>query len=629
VGGILRDVFTMGARPIAIGDALCFGSPREKMRYLVNGVVSGIGHYGNCFGAPTVCGHTVSHPSYDGNILVNAFALGVVKKDGIFLGEASGVGNPVIYVGAKTGRDGIHGATMASESFDDESEQKRPTVQVGDPFMEKLLLEACLEAMKLDGILGIQDMGAAGLTSSSVEMASRSGTGVHLNLDKVPLRAAGMTPYEIMLSESQERMLLVCEKGKEESLFEVFRRWELDACVVGEVTNTGKLTLNWHGEEVAALPIDALVEAAPKYDRPQKAYDLPAALPTDHPDIDDANSVLTRMLAHPDVASKRWIYEQYDHEVRLNTLRRPGKGDAAVVNVPNTGRAVAISIDCQPRKVRIAPFAGGARTICEAAMNVAAVGAKPLAVTDCMNFGNPERPEIMWQFAQCVDGMAKACGVLKSPVISGNVSLYNETNERSIDPTPMVGMVGLFEDRRKHVGSAFGSDQVILLLGAPATTTMDLGGSLYAETELDKNLPLTEPDLESVREVCNLMPSLVRNGVVAAAHDVSDGGVAVALAEMCIAGRVGANVALPRGDRMDVALFGEPEAYMIVACERQQVDALEAAAEQAGVMVFKAGRTGGDSLSVSMGGKTLVDLPVQMLADHWQNGFTRSFDLES
>src|SRR5688572_25888877 len=446
VGGILRDIFTMGARPIAVLDSLRFGtlnndhSDAPRMKYLVDGVVRGISGYGNCIGIPTIGGETSFHASYNGNILVNVFALGVTRAEKIFKGTASGVGNPVIYVGSKTGRDGIHGATMASAEFDEASEEKRPTVQVGDPFTEKLLLEACLEIMDSDAVVGIQDMGAAGLTSSSFEMAGRAGTGIRMHLDRVPVRESGMTPYEIMLSESQERMLIVAKQGREQEVIRTFEKWDLNAAVVGEVTDDGFVRLFWHGEEAAAIPVDPISTEAPVYERPlaRGAYmdDIAPVLQRDPQPDGDLTDVLLRLLASANLASKHWIFEQYDTTVRTNTIAGPEKRDAAVVRVKETGRALAMSSDVNPVYCYLDPYEGGKQAVAEAARNIAASGGRPVAITDCLNFGSPERPEIMWQFAECIRGISDACRALETPVVSGNVSFYNETEGRGIHPTP-------------------------------------------------------------------------------------------------------------------------------------------------------------------------------------------------
>ena len=448
VGGILRDVFTMGARPVANMNALRFGDPNHpKTKHLVSGVVGGIGGYGNCIGIPTVGGEVNFHPSYNGNILVNAMTVGIAKKDKIFYSAAAGIGNPVVYVGSKTGRDGIHGATMASAEFDDDSEEKKPTVQVGDPFTEKLLLEACLELMKEDAIIAIQDMGAAGLTSSSIEMASKGNVGIDINLSKVPMRAANMTAYELMLSESQERMLMVIQPKKEELARSIFKKWDLEFEVIGEVTDTKKLILHMDGEEQASIPINILVEDAPEYQRDYIVNDPSPLISFESKDFEDKDilSDLLKMISHPNLCSRKWIWEQYDHMVMADTVVRPGS-DAAVVRVHGTNKGIAISTDCSPTYCRHNPYEGGKHAVVETWRNIVASGAEPIAITDCMNFGNPEKPEIMGQFVECIRGMGDACSKLNYPVISGNVSLYNETNGEGIYPTPAIGGVGLIRD---------------------------------------------------------------------------------------------------------------------------------------------------------------------------------------
>src|SRR5438094_5069066 len=437
VGGILRDIFTMGARPIACLDSLRFGGlDAPRMKYLVDGVVRGIAGYGNCIGIPTVGGETSFHASYNGNILVNVFALGVAKREGIFKGTASGVGNPVSYVGSKTGRDGIHGATMASAEFDETTEEKRPTVQVGDPFTEKLLLEACLEIMSSDAVVGIQDMGAAGLTSSSFEMAGRAGTGVRLDLDGVPVRESGMTPYEIMLSESQERMLIVAKRGREHDVVHVFEKWDLNAAIVGEVTDDGFVRILFHGEVAASIPVEPIATEAPVYSRPLSARPLPPPLSRSHVDDSDLTDDLLQLIASPNLCSKHWIYEQYDTTVRTNTIAKPERRDAAIVRIKGTGRALALTSDVNPAYCHLDPYEGGKQAVAEAARNIAASGGRPVAVTDCLTFGSPERPELMWQLAECIRGISEACNAFGTPVVSGNVSFYNETEGRAVDPTP-------------------------------------------------------------------------------------------------------------------------------------------------------------------------------------------------
>jgi phosphoribosylformylglycinamidine synthase II len=595
VGGILRDVFTMGARPIANLNALRFGSPdHPKTRHLVAGVVAGIGGYGNCVGVPTVGGECNFHASYNGNILVNAMTVGIADTNKIFYSAAAGPGNPVIYVGAKTGRDGIHGATMASAEFNEDTEAKRPTVQVGDPFTEKLLIEACLELMAGDTIVAIQDMGAAGLTSSSVEMAGKGELGIELALDQVPVRETGMTPYEIMLSESQERMLIILKPGSEEAARRIFEKWELDFAVIGRVTETGHLVLTMHGDTVADLPVEPLVTQAPVYDRP--FVPTPKQPPVDAASLSaqpDAMTALRTLLACPDLSSKRWIWEQYDHLVGGDTVQRPG-GDAAVVRVRGTQKALAMVTDCTPRYCFADPEAGGAQAVAETWRNLTAVGALPIAITDNMNFGNPERPEIMGQFVGCIAGIRAACLALDYPVVSGNVSLYNETNGTGVLPTPAIGGVGLIADAAKSVGLAFrAAGETIILIGE---TAGHLGASLFLrEVAGREDGPPPPVDLAAERRNGDFVRSEIAAGRVAACHDIGDGGLLVALAEMAMAGGIGAEIAPPR---RDVAyLFGEDQARYLLATTRP--DEVLAAAAKTGVPAYRLGTTGGASLTVS------------------------------
>ncbi|QMW22825.1 phosphoribosylformylglycinamidine synthase subunit PurL [Sandaracinobacteroides saxicola] len=543
VGGIMRDVFTMGARPVANLNALRFGAPdHPKTRHLLRGVVAGIGGYGNCVGVPTVGGEVNFHPSYNGNILVNAMTVGIARADRIFYSAAAGIGNPVVYVGSKTGRDGIHGATMASAEFDADSEEKRPTVQVGDPFMEKLLIEACLELMETDAIVAIQDMGAAGLTSSSVEMASKGGVGIHLKLDDVPQRESGMTPYEMMLSESQERMLMILKPGREAEAEAIFRKWALDFAVIGSVTNTGRLVLEHGGAIVGDLPLAPIGDEAPKYDRPwvptpKRAPLGPVA------ESGDLLADLATLMASPDVASRRWIWEQYDCEVGADTVQRPG-GDAAVVRVHGTAKGLAMTTDCTPRYVFADPVEGGKQAIAEAWRNLCAVGAKPLAVTDCMNFAAPTRPEVMGQFVGAIEGMAAACAALDFPVVSGNCSLYNETEGRGILPTPAIGAVGLLDDWSHSASIALkaAGDEIWLLGGLPG----HLGQSLWLrDVRGREDGPPPPVDLAAERAAGDDVRAAIAAGLVTAVHDLSDGGLLVALAEMALAGGCGASLDTP------------------------------------------------------------------------------------
>ena len=539
VGGILRDVFTMGARPIALLNSLRFGSPdHSKTRHLVSGVVGGIGGYGNCVGVPTVGGECQFHAAYNGNILVNAMCVGLAPADRIFYSTAAGPGNLVIYVGAKTGRDGIHGATMASAEFAADASAKRPTVQVGDPFTEKLLIEACLELMEGDAIVAIQDMGAAGLTSSAVEMAGKGGLGIALDLDRVPVRETGMSAYEIMLSESQERMLMILAPGSEAEARRVFDKWELDFAVIGRVTETGRLVLRMHGELAAEIPLGPLVSEAPLYERPWiRRPGEPAIDPASLPKRDPLQS-LKRLLACPDLASKRWIWEQYDHLVQGNTVRRPG-GDAAVIRVGERGKALALATDSTPRYCRADPVRGGSQAVAENWRNLTAVGALPLALTDNMNFGNPEKPEIMGEFVGAIEGMREACLALDYPVVSGNVSLYNETSGSAILPTPVIGGVGLIGDAAKAVDLALKQDgNALILIGE---TRGHLGASLYLrEIEGSEAGPPPPVDLAAERKNGDFVRDAIAAGQIAACHDLGDGGLLVALAEMAMAGNRGA-----------------------------------------------------------------------------------------
>ena len=604
VGGILRDVFTMGARPVAMLNSLRFGSPdHPKTRHLVAGVVGGIGGYGNCVGVPTVGGECQFHPAYNGNILVNAMCVGVVRADHIFYSAAAGPGNLVIYVGAKTGRDGIHGATMASAEFDESAAEKRPTVQVGDPFTEKLLIEACLELMQSDAIVAIQDMGAAGLTSSSVEMAGKGGLGIALDLDHVPVREAGMSAYEIMLSESQERMLMILAPGREAEARRVFDKWELDFAVIGHVTETGRLVLRSHGEIAADIPVGPLVGEAPLYERPwvgraPEAEIDPALLPARDP-----LQCLKRLVGCPDLASKRWIWEQYDHLVQGNTVKRPG-GDAAVIRVNEGGKALALTTDATPRYCHADPMRGGAQAVAESWRNLTAVGARPLALTDCMNFGNPEKPEIMGEFVGVIEGMRAACLALDYPVVSGNVSLYNETSGNAILPTPVVGGVGIIADARRAVDLALkrGGDALILV----GETRGHLGASLYLrEIEGREAGPPPPVDLAAEKRNGDFVRDLIDQGLIVACHDVSDGGLLVAVAEMAMAGKAGVEFDLLSAEELTNAwLFGEDQARYLI--ETAELGALMAAAAAAGIPARRLGTVAGVALTLPGGGAISV-----------------------
>ncbi|RKF18383.1 phosphoribosylformylglycinamidine synthase subunit PurL [Altericroceibacterium spongiae] len=603
VGGILRDVFTMGARPIANMNALRFGRPdHPKMRHLVQGVVSGIGGYGNCVGVPTVGGETNFHKAYDGNILVNAMTVGVADTDKIFYCAATGTGNPIVYVGSKTGRDGIHGATMASADFDEKSDEKRPTVQVGDPFTEKLLIEACLELMATDAIVAIQDMGAAGLTSSSVEMASKGEVGIRLDMNKVPCREEGMTPYEMMLSESQERMLMVLKPGKEKMAEEIFRKWELDFAVIGEVTDTGRMQLEFDGQTVCDIPLAPLADDAPEYDRPHVLPPKPAEL-SDTPESDNIAGDLTRLMACPDLASRRWIWEQYDSQVGADTMQKSG-GDSAVVRVHGTRKALAISTDCTPRYCYADPVEGGKQAIAETYRNISAVGALPLAVTNCLNFANPERPEIMGQFVGCLTGMGEACRALDYPIVSGNVSLYNESKATgggsAILPTPAIGGVGLLEDYTKMVTIGFKNEgDAILVIGGERNG--HLGQSLFLrELHGREEGPAPHVDLELEGKAGTLIRKFIKDEALSAVHDCADGGIAAAVAEMALSGNLGAQIGMP-ADHTSAAgfFFGEDQGRYIVTT-KNALPIIEEA-EGYGLNVVLLGQTGGAALTIRAG----------------------------
>ncbi len=614
VGGILRDVFTMGARPIACLNALSFGDPRHpRTRHLVSGVVAGIGGYGNSFGVPTVGGSVRFHRRYDGNVLVNAMAVGLAATDKIFLAAASGVGMPIVYLGSKTGRDGIHGATMASAEFGENSEEKRPTVQVGDPFAEKLLLEACLEIMAKGCVIAIQDMGAAGLTCSAVEMGAKGDLGVTLDLDKVPCRETGMSAYEMMLSESQERMLMVLKPDKEAEAEAIFRKWGLDFAVVGETTPTLRFIVR-HGDAVMAdLPIKELGDEAPLYDRPRvEAAKLPVVDPATVAAPSSLADALETLIAAPDLCSKRWVWEQYDHVILGNTVQRPG-GDAAVVRVNDGPKALALTTDVTPRYCEADPFEGGKQAVAEAWRNLTAVGATPLAITDNLNFGNPERPEIMGQFVGCLRGIAQACRALDFPVVSGNVSLYNETNGRAILPTPSIGGVGLLDDFTGSATLAFkAAGEAILLVGE---TLGWLGQSVYLRDICGREEGAPPPvDLDAEKRNGDFVRRLIADKIATAVHDVSDGGLAVALAEMAMASGIGADLRAafappppgdPGGHRLPpdpfphpALWFGEDQGRYVVTVRDSEAAAVLARAGTGGIPVCRIGSTGGDALTL-------------------------------
>ncbi|NWH09390.1 MAG: phosphoribosylformylglycinamidine synthase subunit PurL [Alphaproteobacteria bacterium] len=605
VGGIMRDVFTMGARPIAMLNALRFGAPdHPRTRHLVSGVVAGIGGYGNCMGVPTVAGEVNFHPAYNGNILVNAMCVGLARTDKIFYSAASGVGSPVVYVGSKTGRDGIHGATMASAEFDDASEEKRPTVQVGDPFTEKLLLEACLELMASDAIIAIQDMGAAGLTSSSAEMASKGNLGIELDLDHVPQREAGMTAYEMMLSESQERMLVILKPGREAEAKKIFDKWELDFAVIGRVTDTRRLVVRHKGEVMADIPVMALADEAPLYERP--FVQTPKREPIDPlsvPQQNDYGATILTLVASPDLASRRWVWEQYDHSVMADTVQPPG-GDAAIVRVHGTLKGLAMTSDVTPRYCLADPVGGGKQAVAETWRNITAVGGVPLAYTDNMNFGNPQRPEIMGQFVGAIEGLREAGLALAYPVVSGNCSLYNETNGQGILPTPTIGGVGLIADVRKTATMPFKSaGEIILLIGE---TRGHLGASIYLRDICGReDGPPPPVDLAAERRNGDFVRGLIASGRVTAVHDCSDGGLALTLAEMAMAGGLGAAIEPPKDLPLHAFLFGEDQARYVLTASAPQADAILADAERAGVPALRLGETGGAALTIR-GGHTVA-----------------------
>ena len=622
VGGILRDIFTMGARPIAVMDSLRFGllddpqaGPRN--RRILDGVVAGIAHYGNCFGVPTVGGECVFEPSYNGNPLVNVFALGVFKKDEIFYACASGIGNPVIYVGAKTGKDGIHGASMASAEFTEESKQKRPNVQVGDPFLEKLLLEACLEAMRTGAIVGIQDMGAAGLTCSTCEMGSRGGTGIEIDLQYVPQRETGMTPYEIMLSESQERMLLVAEKGREEEVFRVFRKWGLDAVTVGHVTADGMLRVRDHGEVVAEIPNHALADEAPLYDRP---HTLPyRTAPLEGPEFhsEDLRADLAALVASGDLCSKRWIWEQYDYMVRTNTTLQPGS-DAAIVRVKETGSSIAMSLDGSGRYCSLSPREGAKLAVAECCRNLAAVGALPIATTNCLNFGNPERAEIMAQLVEAIEGIAEACTFFEAPITGGNVSLYNETLGEAICPTPVLGVVGLLKTGAPVTMNFKQPGRAVLLVGGLGSCDAErFGGTQYAKVILKQLWGLPPAlDMDYEKRVQATVREIVTSGLAESSHDVSDGGLAVALAECCFGpGSAGAAIGLYSEMRPEFLLFHEGPSRVVISTAEPE-KAQEIAARH-GVEAPRIGDTIESGLRVFGPAGKLLECDTRELESRW------------
>jgi phosphoribosylformylglycinamidine synthase subunit PurL len=615
VGGIIRDVFSMGARPIALLNSLRFGELQSaRGKYLFEEVIAGIAGYGNCIGIPTVGGEIQFDPCYEGNPLVNAMCVGVIDHKDIKTGQAHGVGNTVMYVGAKTGRDGIHGATFASEELNEQSEEKRPAVQVGDPFMEKLLLEACLEVVQSDALVGIQDMGAAGLTSSSAEMASKAGSGIEMNLDLVPQRETGMNPYEMMLSESQERMLLVVQKGREQEITSLFEKYGLEAVAVGQVTDDKMLRLTHNGEVVAEVPADALAEDAPVYHKPSKVpayYQEFQAMENKIPAVENVSETLLNLLKQPTIASKEWVYDQYDYMVRTNTIVAPGS-DAALVRIRGTEKALAMTTDCNSRYIYLDPETGGKIAVAEAARNVVCSGAEPLAITDCLNFGNPEKPEIFWQLEKAADGMSEACRTFHSPVISGNVSLYNETNGTAIYPTPVIGMVGLVRNLKDATTQEFKqSGDLIYLLGE---TDAEFGGSELQKLvhgEIFGKAPVI--DLEKEKKYQDQVLTAIRAGVVASAHDVAEGGIGVALAESVIgADGLGAEVSL-EGEAI-TALFSESQSRFILSVKAEQQQEFESLTDA--VLIGRVIDT--PELKVSVAGTPVMQLEVEEMKDAWK-----------
>jgi phosphoribosylformylglycinamidine synthase subunit PurL len=641
VGGILRDIFTMGARPVAVMDSLRFGpivagkdvsqKDLHKNHSIMDGVISGVASYGNCFGVPNLGGETKFEACYSGNPLVNAFALGLVKKNEIFYARAAGEGNPVIYVGAKTGRDGIHGATMASEEFSEASEAKRPNVQVGDPFLEKLLLEACLEAMQTGAIVGIQDMGAAGLTCSTCEMGGRGNVGIEIELDRVPQRETGMTPYEIMLSESQERMLLVAQKGREDEVFRVFEKWGLDAVEVGKVTTDNKLRVLEHGKIVAEIPNPALTDEAPVYKRPLARWEPPVS--REMPDgiqlgqKGDLTGALKQLLATPNICGKRWVWQQYDHMVQTNTVEAPGAGDAGVIRIKGINRGLAMSLDGNGRWCYLDPKLGAQHAVAEAARKVACTGATPVGATNCLNFGNPEKPHIMWQFSQTIDGLTKACEELEIPITGGNVSFYNETLGEGIYPTPVLGVVGILEDVHKAAKMHFaapGRTIVLLRGGEPGDITdaeTEFGSSEFAKEVLGSlwGYP-PELDLEKEAALQKALIEMVQQGLLDSAHDCSDGGIAVALAEKAFPTGVGARVNLESGGFFaEYALFGEDASRVLVSCTPESLARIKQIAGRHGIAVDVIGETVPEKLEISLDGHPVVSATVSELSAAYED----------
>ena len=630
VGGIMRDIFTMGARPIALLDSLRFGKMEDpRTRFLLNGVVDGISSYGNCTGVPTVGGEVYFDSCYNGNILVNAFCLGLAKSDGIFLAKAGGVGNRILYVGSKTGRDGIHGASLlASSEFDETTEEKRPTVQVGDPFTEKLLIEACLEIMKFNWVVGVQDMGAAGLTSSSFEMAHRSEAGVRMDLSKVPLREEGMTPYEILLSESQERMLFVIEPGHEGEAIAILEKWGLDAAIIGEVIDEAGVRIEFKGREVVNLPtfpvVDGALDLKRETKRPKYLDKIDQVNLTELPEPSRGDNAFLKLLACPNIASKEWIYEQYDHMVRLDTLVLPGS-DAAVLRIKGTKKAVAISVDCNSRFCYLDPYNGAAIAVAEGCRNVTCSGAKPIGLTNCLNFGNPEKPEIMWQFEQAVKGIGDTCLFFDIPVVSGNVSLYNETKGEAIFPTPTVAVVGLIEDQKKIMTQGFKKPGH--RIGLIGFTLEELGGSEYLKVLFDKTEGKAPAlDRKNEKQVQEFCLELIKKGLIQSAHDCSEGGLAIAVAESCFAApeeALGAKLELESTLRGDTLLFGESQSRIVISFPEELTDQIKNLALSYNVDFSLIGITGGSKFTVSINGQEYIKQEIESIKNIWKTSLGR------
>ncbi|MEE8378275.1 MAG: phosphoribosylformylglycinamidine synthase subunit PurL [Candidatus Aminicenantaceae bacterium] len=630
VGGILRDIFTMGARPIALMDSLRFGPlSQAQNKSIMEGVVSGIAGYGNSIGVPTVGGEIYFNACYTPNPLVNVFCIGLARKEKIFYAKAEGAGNSVLYVGSKTGRDGIHGATMASAEFDEDLEKKRPNVQVGDPFKEKLLLEACLEVMDKDLIVGIQDMGAAGLTCSTSEMASNSGSGITINLDRVPQREEGMTPYEIMLSESQERMLIVAEKDKVQAVQEIFEKWDLEAIHIGHVTDGDKLKVEANGQEVVNIPVDSIVNLCPVYDRP---FERPAYLDqTTHigplPLPENLNQTLLDLLTSPTLADKEWVFRQYDHMIQTNTALLPG-ADASVIRIKGTKKALAITLDGNPLYSYLDPKTGGKIAVAEACRNLSCVGAYPMGVTNCLNFGNPEKPEIMWQFKEVVEGISEACLAFDIPITGGNVSFYNETDGDSIQPTPVLGIVGIIPDIDKSIGPGFtDKGETVILLGENRD---EIGGTAYLKSQfqLEKGRP-PQINLEEEKRVQELCLEAISEGLLSSAHDISEGGIALCLIECAFlsAQKIGCSVRLSENIRADSLLFGETQSRILVTAPSQYLSRLLALAKDKGVSANKIGVTGGTNVKIDHQDNTLIDLNVQTAFQAWKQAIPELFKI--